>query len=84
MVVFQISAGRIEDLENGGSDRLLDAIFAMGNLSAVERRIQSHIDAGANEICLYPVNPHEKLEADQVAGLEPEWEAIEALAPAAS
>ena len=47
------------EFENGGSDRLLDAIFAMGNLSAVERRIQSHIDAGANEICLYPVNPHE-------------------------
>ena len=69
------------DFENGGSDRLIDAIFALGDESAVSKRIQSHIDAGASEICFYPVNPHESMQADQVGGLEPAWDVIEAFAP---
>ena len=70
------------DFANGGSDRLLDAIFAIGDLDAIRSRIQSHIDAGADEICLYPINPREQLAAGQVGGLEPDWEVLEALAPA--
>ncbi len=70
------------DFEKGGSDRLLDAIFALGDLDAMKSRIQSHIDAGADEICLYPINPREELGPQQVGGLEPDWEALEALAPA--
>ncbi len=70
------------DFENGGSDRLLDAIFALGDLDAVKARIQSHIDAGADEIGLYPINPREQLAPGQVGGWDPDWEAIEALAPA--
>lgn len=70
------------DFENGGSDRLLDSIFALGDLDAVKARIQSHIDAGADEIGLYPINPREKLAPGQVGGLDPDWVALEALAPA--
>lgn len=69
------------DFEHGGSDRLVDAIFAWGTVEDVERRIQAHVEAGADEICLYPVNPHERLEPGQVGGLEPAWETLEALAP---
>ena len=69
------------DFENGGSNRLIDAIFALGDEAAIRARIQAHIDAGATEICFYPVNPKEQLEADQVGGLEPAWETLETFAP---
>lgn len=69
------------DFEQGGSDRLLDAIFALGDLEATRARIQSHVDAGADEIGLYPINPREQLAPGQVGGLDPDWEALETLAP---
>ena len=69
------------DYKDGGSDRLLDAIFALGDIESVKQRIQSHVDAGADEICLYPINPREVLAPGQVGGLDPDWEALEALAP---
>ncbi len=69
------------DFSDGGSDRLVDAIFAWGDESAIRKRIQAHIDAGADEICLYPVNPHEELSPGQVGGLEPDWGVLEALSP---
>jgi probable F420-dependent oxidoreductase len=69
------------DFERGGSDRLIDAIIAWGDSEAIKARIQAHIAAGANEICLYPINPREKLADGQVGGLEPDWDVLEALAP---
>lgn len=69
------------DFENGGSDRLVEAIFALGGLDNMRARIQSHIDAGADEIVLYPINPREQLAEGQVGGLVPDWEVLEALAP---
>jgi probable F420-dependent oxidoreductase len=40
------------DLTNGGSDRLIDALFAIGEEDAVQRRVQEHLDAGADHVCL--------------------------------
>ncbi|MFF8811480.1 TIGR03620 family F420-dependent LLM class oxidoreductase [Streptomyces pactum] len=40
-----------EDLR-GPSRRLVDAIVAHGDLSAVERRVREHLDAGADHVCL--------------------------------
>jgi len=71
------------DFENGGSDRLIDAIIAWGDADSIKSRIQSHIDAGATEICLYPINAKEQLAEGQVGGLQPDWEVLESLAPAA-
>ena len=71
------------DFQNGGSDRLIDAIIAWGDMAAIRARIQAHIDAGANEICFYPVNANELMDDGQIGGLEPEWESLEALAPGA-
>jgi probable F420-dependent oxidoreductase len=39
------------DLADGGSDRLVDAIVASGE-QAVADRIQAHLDAGADHVCL--------------------------------
>jgi hypothetical protein len=41
-----------EDFENGGSDRLADAMLAWGDEEAIRRRIQEHWDAGADQVCI--------------------------------
>ncbi len=61
------------DLENGGSDKFIDATFAWGSVEAIKSRIQAHFDAGATHVCLQPVNPN-----GQFGDLH--WEALEALA----
>jgi len=40
------------DFADGGSDRLVDAIFAWGDEEALRQRIQAHWDAGANHVCI--------------------------------
>lgn len=37
-----------EDFAGGGSDRLIDAVFAIGDVEAAERRIAEHFQAGAD------------------------------------
>jgi probable F420-dependent oxidoreductase len=44
-----------EDLENGGSDILIDAIVAWGDKKAIRDRIQQHWDAGADHVCIQPL-----------------------------
>jgi probable F420-dependent oxidoreductase len=60
------------DLENGGSDRFIDATFAWGSVDQIRARIQAHFDAGASHVCIQPVNP-----TGQFGALH--WEALEAL-----
>ncbi len=62
------------DLDNGGSDRFIDATFAWGNEAAIQARIKAHFDAGASHVCIQPVNPNGKFG-------DPDWNALEALAP---
>lgn len=45
------------DFENGGSDRLVDAIVAWGDEKAIANRIQEHHDAGADHVCIQPFRP---------------------------
>jgi len=40
------------DFQDGGSDALVDAIFAWGDEQALRDRIQAHWDAGANHVCI--------------------------------
>jgi probable F420-dependent oxidoreductase len=48
-----------EDIANGGSDRLVDAIVAWGDIDAVVQRVRAHHDAGADHVCIQvlPQNP---------------------------
>ena len=41
-----------DDIANGGSDRLVDAIVVCGDVDAVARRVREHRDAGADHVCL--------------------------------
>lgn len=40
------------DLSGGGSDRLVDAIVAWGSLDQIAARVQEHLDAGADHVCV--------------------------------
>jgi probable F420-dependent oxidoreductase len=44
-----------EDVADGGSDRLVDALFAIGDVDSVRRRVQEHLAAGADHVCLQVV-----------------------------
>ncbi len=41
-----------DDLANGGSDRLVDAIVGWGSLDDVVARVRAHLAAGADHVCL--------------------------------
>jgi len=41
-----------DDFEHGGSDRLVDAIVAWGDLDAIARRVAAMRDAGADHVCI--------------------------------
>jgi probable F420-dependent oxidoreductase len=41
-----------EDVTGGGSDRLVDAIVAWGDVEAVAARVKAHFEAGADHVCV--------------------------------
>ncbi|MGH3486405.1 MAG: LLM class F420-dependent oxidoreductase [Actinopolymorphaceae bacterium] len=47
-----------EDVAEGGSDRLVDAIVAWGPVDAVRARVQEHLDAGADHVLIQPLAPN--------------------------
>lgn len=61
------------DFEDGGSDKLIDAIVAIGDIPLIQERIQAHYDAGADHVCLQTLRP------DGKPG--PHRETLEKLAP---
>ncbi len=44
-----------DDLADGGSDRLVDAIVAWGDVDVVRDRVKAHLDAGADHVCVQAV-----------------------------
>jgi probable F420-dependent oxidoreductase len=60
------------DLADGGSDRLVDALYGLGSAGRVAERVHEHLDAGASHVCLRVVtNQLERLARD-------EWRALAA------
>jgi probable F420-dependent oxidoreductase len=41
-----------QDLSDGGSDELIDALVARGSAADVAARLQEHLDAGADHVCV--------------------------------
>jgi hypothetical protein len=62
-----------DDLADGGSDRLIDALVAWGDVKDLARRILEHRDAGATHVCIQPIDPE--------GSPRPDLRALEALAP---
>ena len=52
-----------DDIANGGSDRLIDAIIPQGSAEEIAEVVHAHHDAGADHICLQPLGedgiPHD-------------------------
>jgi probable F420-dependent oxidoreductase len=48
--------GYEDDLGDGGSDRLIDAAFAWGDVSAIATRVREHLDAGADHVCIQVIS----------------------------
>jgi probable F420-dependent oxidoreductase len=53
------------DMDGGGSDRLVDAIVAWGDAAAIASRIQAHLDAGADQVCIQALGDNGR--ADETA-----------------
>jgi len=61
------------ELDDGGNDRVVDAVVAWGDLDALEQRVRDHLDAGATHVCIQPLSAEDPTKPD--LGL------LEALAP---
>jgi len=46
-----------DDLTDGGSDRLVDAIVVHGDVEAIARRVREHHEAGADHVALQVLTP---------------------------
>lgn len=44
-----------QDIADGGSDRLIDAIVPHGSAEQIAAVVREHLDAGADHVCLQPV-----------------------------
>ena len=56
------------DVADGGSDRLVDALIAWGDEAAVAARVREHLDAGADHVCVQPVDLGLRTSARRAAG----------------
>jgi probable F420-dependent oxidoreductase len=61
------------DFEGGGSDRLVDALVGWGDLHAVVRSVEAHLEAGATHVCIQAL--------DRDHPTRPDLALLEALAP---
>jgi probable F420-dependent oxidoreductase len=59
-----------DDLAGGGSDALVDALVAWGDVAAIATRVAAHHDAGADHVCL------QVLDDDATALPLEEWRAL--------
>ena len=64
-----------DDLKDGGSDRLMDAMVLWGEADTIKAKLQAYFDGGADQVVIQPIR------VDGQPG--PCWDALEALAPAA-
>ena len=44
-----------DDIANGGSDRLIDAVIPHGSAEEIAEVVRAHLDAGADHVCLQPL-----------------------------
>jgi probable F420-dependent oxidoreductase len=44
-----------DDVANGGSDRLIDAVVPQGSAEQIAEVVHAHLDAGADHVCVQPL-----------------------------
>ena len=60
-----------EALAGGGSDEVVDACFAWGDEAAIGKRVQDHLDAGADHVVIAALAPDPASSADLYERLAP-------------
>jgi probable F420-dependent oxidoreductase len=61
-----------DDLASGGSDKVVDAIVAWGDVDAVVDRVRGHFDAGADHVCVQALGAERRaVPVDQWRALAP-------------
>ena len=53
------------DFAHGGSDRLIDALYAWGDDKMIRERIDQQLAAGADHVCLHPVSAESSGKPDE-------------------
>ncbi len=54
-----------EDIDGGGSDRLIDAVIPWGNAETLAAAVRSHHDAGADHVCIQVVADRQTCPLDE-------------------
>jgi hypothetical protein len=50
-----------DDFADRGSDRLVDAIVAWGNLDTIVKRVAAMREAGADHVCIQVIRPDDEI-----------------------
>lgn len=59
------------DFEGGGSDRLVDALVAAGDEETIRARVQEHLDAGATQVAIQPLEDGDPFGLETLRRLAP-------------
>ena len=59
------------DVAGSGSDRLIDDVIAWGDVDAVTSRLQAHLDAGADHVCVHVLTDSGGFPIDEFRALAP-------------
>jgi len=60
-----------DDFADGGSDALIDHVVAWGDDATIAARVQAHLDAGADHVCIQVATGSERTDFPR-----PEWRAL--------
>ncbi len=59
------------DVADGGSNRLIDDVIAWGDVAAITSRVQAHLDAGADHVCVHVLADAAGFPMDELRALAP-------------
>jgi probable F420-dependent oxidoreductase len=59
------------DFEDGGSDALVDALIVAGDEEAIRGRVQEHLDAGATQVAIQPLEDGDRFGRETLRRLAP-------------
>lgn len=60
-----------DDIDGGGSDRLIDAVIPWGDVVPIAARVREHLDAGADHVCIQVVAGRDRFPLAQYRELAP-------------
>jgi probable F420-dependent oxidoreductase len=60
-----------DDIEGGGSDRLIEAVIPWGDAATVAERLRAHLDAGADHVCVQTIADYFKFPLAEYRQLAP-------------